>query len=90
VIDWYFPSPSGFLDTTQKRKLAVTYELGFSALWTFFYFCQFAATWAGWNNAHSDPTRDEETINFGAGNAKTIIGNFLTNLRFFRFSIALF
>jgi len=72
IVDWYFPSPSGFLDTTQKRKMAVLYELGFSALWTFFFFCQWAATWAGWNKAQKGNT-DENYINFGAGNAKTII-----------------
>ena len=53
--------------------MAVLYELGFSALWTFFFFCQWAATWAGWNKAQKGNT-DENYINFGAGNAKTIIG----------------
>jgi len=72
IVDWYFPSPSGFLDTTQKRKMAVIYEFMFSAVWTFFFFCLWAATWAGWNKAKAAQT-DENFIGLGSGNAKAII-----------------
>ena len=58
--------------------MSVLYELGFSAVWTFFYFCLFCATWAGWNAATADDKTDE-SFGFGAGNAKSIIGE--KNLR---------
>jgi len=73
ICDWHFPSPSGLLDTTQKRRVAVMYEMAFSALWTLFYFCQFCACVSGWRYMHNNPDTDEKNLNFGAGSAKAII-----------------
>ena len=53
--------------------MAVVYEFLFSAVWTFFFFCLWAATWAGWNKAKAAQT-DENYIGLGSGNAKAIIG----------------
>lgn len=72
VFDWFFPSPSGFLDTTAKRRGAVVFELVFSGLWTLFYFALFCATASGWRKMANQNDSDEH-IGFGAGNAKAII-----------------
>ena len=74
VCDWYFPSPRGFLDTTQKRRMCVMYEMIFSALWTLFYFSMFFACVAGWKKANADDNSDEKNLHLGAGNAKAIMG----------------
>ena len=76
ICDWHFPSPSGLLDTTQKRRVAVMYEMAFSAVWTLFYFCQFCACVSGWRYMHNNPDTDEKNLNFGAGSAKAIISEF--------------
>jgi len=73
VCDWYFPSPRGFLDTTQKRRMCVMYEMIFSALWTLFYFSMFFACVAGWKKANADENSDENNLHLGAGNAKAIM-----------------
>ena len=75
VCDWYFPSPRGFLDTTQKRRMCVMYEMIFSALWTLFYFSMFFACVAGWKKANADDNSDEKNLHLGAGNAKAIMGS---------------
>ncbi|CAG5100434.1 Oidioi.mRNA.OKI2018_I69.XSR.g16996.t1.cds [Oikopleura dioica] len=73
AIEWQLDKQDSLLNTSEKRKLSVTYQLLFSLVWTLFHFCLFCATWAGWNQTKNDPERDENAIGLGAGTAKTVI-----------------
>ncbi|CBY19302.1 unnamed protein product [Oikopleura dioica] len=73
IIEWQMDKQDSLLNTSEKRRLSVTYQLLFAIVWTLFHFCLFCATWAGWNKTKADPERDENALGLGAGTAKTII-----------------